>query len=49
MEKPLIPILCTGNSYRSQMAENILRGVAGDIVEVESASIRLPKNESSEE
>jgi arsenate reductase len=37
MEKPLILILCTGNSCRSQMAEGTLRRVAGDIVEVESA------------
>ncbi|HTD14658.1 MAG TPA: arsenate reductase ArsC [Chthoniobacterales bacterium] len=37
MQKPLILILCTGNSCRSQMAEGILRRVAGDIVEVQSA------------
>jgi arsenate reductase (thioredoxin) len=37
MEKPLILILCTGNSCRSQMAEGILRRVAGDVVEVQSA------------
>jgi arsenate reductase (thioredoxin) len=30
-------ILCTGNSCRSQMAEGILRHVAGDIFEVHSA------------
>jgi arsenate reductase (thioredoxin) len=37
MEKPLILILCTGNSCRSQIAEGILRRAAGDVVEVQSA------------
>ena len=37
MEKPLILILCTGNSCRSQMAEGILRAAAGDSFRVASA------------
>jgi len=36
-DKPKILILCTGNSCRSQMAEGILRAVAGDLVGVYSA------------
>ena len=35
--KPVILILCTGNSCRSHMAEGILREVAGDVLEVQSA------------
>ena len=35
--KPLILILCTGNSCRSHMAEGILRSVAGDVLDVQSA------------
>ena len=35
--KPLILILCTGNSCRSHMAEGILREVAGDVMNVQSA------------
>jgi arsenate reductase len=40
MERPLVLILCTGNSCRSHMAEGILRRAAGDLVEVASAGSR---------
>jgi len=36
-EKPLVLILCTGNSCRSHLAEGILRQKAGDLIRVESA------------
>jgi arsenate reductase len=37
MEKPLVLILCTGNSCRSHLAEGILRAAADDLFEVASA------------
>jgi arsenate reductase len=38
--KKRILILCTGNSARSQMAEGLLRSMAGDRIEVFSAGTR---------
>jgi len=40
MSKPLVLILCTGNSCRSHLAEGLLRATAGDLLEVASAGSR---------
>lgn len=35
--KPIVLILCTGNSCRSHMAEGILKNIASDLLDVQSA------------
>ena len=36
-QKPIVLILCTGNSCRSHLAEGFLQAAAGDILDVRSA------------
>jgi arsenate reductase len=36
-DKPVVLILCTGNSCRSHLAEGFLRAAAGDVLDVQSA------------
>ncbi|RCJ30079.1 protein tyrosine phosphatase [Nostoc minutum NIES-26] len=43
MEKPLLLILCTGNSCRSQMAEGLLKELADDLLTVQSAGMNPAK------
>jgi arsenate reductase len=42
--KPIVLILCTGNSCRSHLAEGILRAAAGDILDVQSAGSKPTGN-----
>ncbi|MBD1838009.1 arsenate reductase ArsC [Coleofasciculus sp. FACHB-64] len=43
MEKPLLVILCTGNSCRSQMAEGFLKELADDLFVAQSAGLEPAK------
>ena len=36
-DRPVVLILCTGNSCRSHIAEGVLRAAAGDLLDVQSA------------
>jgi arsenate reductase (thioredoxin) len=44
MPKPIVLVLCTGNSCRSQMAEGFLRKYHGDLYDIHSAGME-PKEQ----
>lgn len=43
MKNPLVVILCTGNSCRSQMAEGFIRELADGLLDVQSAGMEPAK------